>query len=955
MRVNAGTAAPARSDVGRGDIRDLMPKVAELSFTGERYLASLDSPEIAYEHWHRYLFASQLVTGLDVLDVASGEGYGSALLARSARQVVGVDLSPDAVEFAASRYPRANLRFLRGSAGAIPLEGQGHFDAVVSFETIEHLDAVVQQAFLAEVRRLLRPNGLLVVSTPNRAVYSDQPGYRNDFHLKEFYPDEFRAFLRGAFRNVEFLAQRVFSTSYLWTMDAPREVATEFRLERGPGGFGPSSRPKPDKYLVAVCSDAALPALNGSLLVDLDDRLQREGWERAGLAERKAQAAELRARQLAADLAEARARLVVQPAAPASRPPVQEAAQLERGQPAPCAAVPAVRLGLLIATQDDISHTYWKPLGLGYLKSYAQERLPQLQIEIHDSLAALLASKPDVAGVSTSTENFAIALAHIERIRSELGIPVLLGGIHVTLMPQTTPPGVIGVVGEAETTVVELMAHFLCARRFEPEVMTAIPGLVFHGEDGQLVRTAARPLIEPLDQIPYPDRAALGIQPGRESWLYMFTSRGCPYACKFCVSRKHWSRYREFSADYVLGEIAHLIRDFQVRHIHFFDDLFVVNRKRLRAIAAAFTERKLSIETSCAVRANLVDDELCQLLKQLNVSEVMFGAESFSEPVLKVLKASSVTVADNLRAMEILKRHGIKLNVTVIFNAPEERREDLLASWKALFAAIREGKINKMAWGLLRPYPGSDYWDAACARGIVGDEMDWNVFKNWHDKRFHMNDHMSFEEVQDLCDEWQTKCYVANLGCLDGTPLYPNKTALFEARRERLEAICKRVEKDDSDLFVEREYRQYLAQQATRPRLALGEGWEGPCGGTRWARREATFELTGVIPDEADLLNVNFYVPDLRYYSEGRLTVTAELGPARSTVTVARSGLQTVSVQLDRARGAPLAGRLVCSDDFRPSRVSNSSDSRPLSMVVASVELARAQPRRVVSRIDIGA
>jgi hypothetical protein len=110
-----------------------------------------------------------------------------------------------------------------------------------------------------------------------------------------------------------------------------------------------------------------------------------------------------------------------------------------------------------------------------------------------------------------------------------------------------------------------------------------------------------------------------------------------------------------------------------------------------------------------------------------------------------------------------------------------------------------------------------------------------------------------------------------------------------------------------------------------------------------------------VIPAEADLMNVNFYVPDLRFYPQGRLTVTAELGPARSTVTVARAGLQTLSVQLDRAGTAPLAGRLLCSHDFRPSGVSDSTDSRPLSMVVASIELAREHPREVVSRIDLGA
>jgi len=287
--------------------------MAEMPFTGERFVASLDSPEIAYEHWHRYLFAAGLVRGKRVLDVASGEGYGSALLAGSAAEVVGVDVSAEAVAFARERYPASNLRFLAGSAGAIPVEGTACFDAVVSFETIEHVPADVQAAFLAEVKRLLVPGGLLVISTPNKLVYSDQPGYRNQFHLREFRADEFRAFLRERFHNVEFLGQRVFSTSALWTLDRPTALAPEFRLEHGAGGFRPTGRPLPDKYLVALCSDGALPDVSGSLLVDLDDRLQREGWEKAPAEALRAQAAELAAaRERATRLEAAAARLAEQ-------------------------------------------------------------------------------------------------------------------------------------------------------------------------------------------------------------------------------------------------------------------------------------------------------------------------------------------------------------------------------------------------------------------------------------------------------------------------------------------------------------------------------------------------------------------------------------------------------------------------------------------------------------------
>src|SRR4051812_40106490 len=119
-----------------------------MEFTGERYLPELDMPEISYEHWHRYLYASQFVAGKTVLDVASGEGFGSDLLAQTASSVVGVHIDQVSVTYASSRYVRDNLRFLQGTAEAIPISGEHLFDVVVSFETIEHLGSTEQVAFM---------------------------------------------------------------------------------------------------------------------------------------------------------------------------------------------------------------------------------------------------------------------------------------------------------------------------------------------------------------------------------------------------------------------------------------------------------------------------------------------------------------------------------------------------------------------------------------------------------------------------------------------------------------------------------------------------------------------------------------------------------------------------------------------------------------------------------------
>src|SRR5687768_2473380 len=127
--------------------------IQALDFTGERYVPEIRG-DIALEHLHRYLLAKQLVAGKTVLDIASGEGYGSSILAESAFKVAGVDISREAVSHAQAKYRAENLEFLLGSCSVIPLS-DASVDVVVSFETIEHHDE--HELMIKEIKRVLRP------------------------------------------------------------------------------------------------------------------------------------------------------------------------------------------------------------------------------------------------------------------------------------------------------------------------------------------------------------------------------------------------------------------------------------------------------------------------------------------------------------------------------------------------------------------------------------------------------------------------------------------------------------------------------------------------------------------------------------------------------------------------------------------------------------------------------
>jgi glycosyltransferase involved in cell wall biosynthesis/ubiquinone/menaquinone biosynthesis C-methylase UbiE len=175
-----------------------------MEFTGERMTTAVEG-EIEFEHFHRYCLARDLCPGLDVLDVASGEGYGSSILANVARSVIGADVDPAAIAHARTTYRGENLRFVEGSALDLPL-GDASVDAVVSFETLEHVREHAR--FIDEVKRVLRPAGKLIVSTPERTVYSARGEPVNKYHLLELTIAEFDSLLRVNFKHVAMLYQR---------------------------------------------------------------------------------------------------------------------------------------------------------------------------------------------------------------------------------------------------------------------------------------------------------------------------------------------------------------------------------------------------------------------------------------------------------------------------------------------------------------------------------------------------------------------------------------------------------------------------------------------------------------------------------------------------------------------------------------------------------------------------
>jgi SAM-dependent methyltransferase len=259
---------PERSTIGpwsrAADGNFALPRPAlALPVTGEHMTADIEG-QVAFGHLHRYCFARDICAGKDVLDVASGDGYGTALLAGIARRAVGVEIDAAAVARARGAYAAPNLAFVRGDATRLPL-ADAAFDVVVSFETLEHLRD--QSAFLTEIRRVLRPGGVLVVSTPDREVYAAPGQPVNRFHVLELNRPELAALLNGFFAHHRILRQRPLLGSVMARDDSPGADWRSYdrrapdRVEALPGLSRASC-------LIALASDAPIREPGSSVYSD---------------------------------------------------------------------------------------------------------------------------------------------------------------------------------------------------------------------------------------------------------------------------------------------------------------------------------------------------------------------------------------------------------------------------------------------------------------------------------------------------------------------------------------------------------------------------------------------------------------------------------------------------------------------------------------------------------------
>jgi len=363
------------------------------------------------------------------------------------------------------------------------------------------------------------------------------------------------------------------------------------------------------------------------------------------------------------------------------------------------------------------------PLGLMYISSY----LSKHNIDNHvidqkgdipeDILIDRLVQKtvgvdPDHVGISCLTTDVPCVFKMVKKIKAELPhAKITVGGVHPTMFPDQMLADVnidYVVLGEGE----EVFCDIVCSD--ESMDFHSLTGIAFKDE-GKIVINARRASIANLDDLPMPafDKIDMSfyLQPNMHlvrgiplRGFYFFSTRGCPYGCRFCVSKNVFGRtirFREPSK--VVDEIEYVYKKYNIDAFYLFDDTFGVKKSQAIDLCDAIAKRGLPIVWGCETRVNLINEEFVKSLKKAGCIQVDFGIESGSERLLKLLQ-KGIIVDQVRKAVKICRKYGVRVFSNFMINLPTETEEDV----EDTLALADEIKSDISIFNVTCPFPGTE-------------------------------------------------------------------------------------------------------------------------------------------------------------------------------------------------------------------------------------------------------
>jgi len=384
------------------------------------------------------------------------------------------------------------------------------------------------------------------------------------------------------------------------------------------------------------------------------------------------------------------------------------------------------------------------PVGLAYLGSSLEQVGHKVKIiytfnskkGITEFKKELKNYDPDVVGISSTTIDIHICLQLVDLVKvHNPNCLTVLGGAHPTVCAKEIldlNSNVDAIVrGEGEITLTELL------EKKNKEDFGTVKGITFK-LNGKMIENPGRENIEDLDSLPFPAyhllpmetyknwRKLFNVFPFRKagsSYASITSSRGCPFACIFCSSRRMWGKkWRIRSPENVIEELKLLRYKYNKKYIYFLDDTSTVNKDRMLKICDLIRKEGIDIAWECSTRVDLFDKDLASTLKKSGCVNVYLGLESGVQETLDFI-SKGVKIEDSIRSVKIAKEAGLTVESNFMIGIPGETREKI--NQTIYFA--KKLDIEYPSFTILTPYPGTKLYEYAERNNLLLTK-DWSKY-----------------------------------------------------------------------------------------------------------------------------------------------------------------------------------------------------------------------------------
>lgn len=381
------------------------------------------------------------------------------------------------------------------------------------------------------------------------------------------------------------------------------------------------------------------------------------------------------------------------------------------------------------------------PLGLCYVAAtvrragYSVQILdaPALNYELSHTINNIIKANADFLGITASTVSITRAAELANAIKKQgIRSPVIIGGPHVSAIPEETLDEFkvfdIGVISEGEYTLPEIIT---CKKN--NGTLGEIQGIVYR-EGSNIILTPPRSRIENLDALPLPAWDLLPwlpqyYKPAPHSYKRLpsstlVTSRGCNGTCTFCARPFMGEKYRSHSAESTMHMIEHLVNVYGVRDIMFYDDNFLLDRRRVTQICEEILKRNYHISWSCLARTDIMPEDFFKLLKRAGCWQIAYGIESADQTILDNLKKRT-TIEKVIEMIRKTNEAGIHTRGYFMIGCPGES----LATIEKTTQFITTSGLKDFHVTFCTPMPGAELFNTAQFYGEF--DREWKKLGFW--------------------------------------------------------------------------------------------------------------------------------------------------------------------------------------------------------------------------------